>query len=85
MNAGTEPNPRNVTLMQLTQRLLVSVALAAACCATIPATQATSLLLDFGPTLAAGTDRALSPGHYTGIVPASELTWNRITGDSNTL
>ena len=46
---------------------------------------ATSLLLDFGPTAVAAADALRSPGHAAGAVPAAEITWNRIVGDTNTL
>lgn len=47
--------------------------------------RAASLLLDFGPTLATGADALRSPGHATGVVPGTEIAWNRIVGDTNTL
>src|SRR5688572_19410877 len=47
--------------------------------------RATSLLLDFGPTAVLPADATKSPGHASGIVPITEITWNRIVGDSNTL
>ena len=82
-----EPGPATATSlhMQLTKRILGSLTLVAVCMVASQPAGATSLLLDFGPTLATGTDRLLDPGHYTGIVPASELAWNRISGDTNTL
>ncbi|WP_131989823.1 hypothetical protein [Chthoniobacter flavus] len=40
-----------------------------------------SLLLDFGttPGLVAPADALNSPGHFTGAVPAGEITWNLVT------
>src|SRR5262245_56729792 len=73
----------NGTFMQFTNRLLLT--LLAAGILSSQTARAASLLLDFGPTAATGTDRLLDPAHYTGIVPASEVTWNRITADTNTL
>jgi len=42
---------------------------------------AESLLLDFGttPGLVAPADALNSPGHFTGAVPAGEITWNLVT------
>jgi hypothetical protein len=40
--------------------------------------QASSLLLDFGPTVATGTDTTLSMGHFAGAVPNNETSWNKI-------
>lgn len=40
--------------------------------------QASSLLLDFGPTVTTGTDTTLSMGHFAGAVPNSETSWNKI-------
>jgi len=72
-------------LMQPPQRSSVLVLLPIAVIISALSANAAALLLDFGPTAATGTDRLLDPGHSTGIVPASELTWNRITADTNTL
>ena len=46
---------------------------------------AKTLLLDFGPTSVTAADAILSPGHATGIVPNSEISWNKITADTSTL
>lgn len=46
---------------------------------------ATSLLLDFGPTTTAAADALRNPGHAAGAVPGTEIAWNRISGDTNTL
>ena len=72
-------------LMQSPKRLSVLALLPIAAVITSLSANAAALLLNFGPTLSTGTDRLLDPAHYTGIVPASELTWNRITADTNTL
>ena len=47
--------------------------------------QASSILLDFGPTAVVPADALRDPGHASGVVPGTEITWNRITGDTNTL
>lgn len=47
--------------------------------------RATSLMLDFGPTAVLPADALRSPGHAAGAVPSTEITWNRIVGDTNTL
>jgi hypothetical protein len=49
------------------------------------ATQAASILLDFGPTTVLAADALRDPGHASGAVTNTETTWNRITGDTNTL
>src|SRR5215475_11436481 len=46
---------------------------------------ATALLLDFGPTVTLPADATKDPAHAVGAVPASEITWNTITADTNTL
>src|SRR5688572_23826407 len=46
---------------------------------------AASLQFDFGPTTVAPADALRSPGHAIGAVPAPEVTWNKITLDTNTL
>ncbi len=51
----------------------------------LPRASATSLLLDFGPTVATNTDRLLSPGHALGVITPSELTWNKLQADTNTV
>lgn len=46
---------------------------------------APSLLLDFGPTAIATGYGTNSPAHAIDAVPATEVTWNQIAGDTNTL
>jgi len=41
-------------------------------------TSAAAILLDFGPTTVSTADATVSPGHATGAVPNSEITWNKI-------
>lgn len=59
--------------------------LALSLAASVVATRAASLLLDFGPTAVLPADALRSPAHANGIVPSSEITWNRIGSDTNTL
>ncbi|HXU77770.1 MAG TPA: immunoglobulin domain-containing protein [Methylomirabilota bacterium] len=47
--------------------------------------QATSILLDFGSTTVLPADELKSPAHAIGAVPASEITWNKIFIDTNTI
>src|SRR5437868_6642111 len=47
--------------------------------------RATALLLDFGPTVTLAADATRDPGHAVGAVPGTEITWNTITADTNTL
>jgi len=48
-------------------------------------TRAASLLLDFGATATASAYATNSPAHAVEAVPATEITWNQIVGDTNTL
>jgi len=38
----------------------------------------TSLLLDFGPTNVLSADATLDMGHFSGAVPNTEITWNKV-------
>ncbi len=58
------------------------LALALACPA---GSQAASLLLDFGLTNTLAADALRDASHASGAVTNTEITWNRIAGDTNTL
>ena len=66
---------RNISLM-LTFGLLL---------ASSVTTRAASLLLDFGPTAVTTAYATNSPAHAIKAVPANEIVWNQIVGDTNTL
>ncbi|WAC17983.1 hypothetical protein OVA24_12115 [Luteolibacter sp. SL250] len=40
---------------------------------------AANLMLDFGPTAVGSDYQTLSPGHNSGTVPTSQVTWNQIS------
>lgn len=44
-----------------------------------------ALLLDFGPTATQAAYATNDPAHWLGAVPASEITWNTTTRDTNTV
>ena len=52
---------------------------------TPTAARAATLLLDFGPTVTLAADATKSPAHAVGAVPATEISWNTIAADTNTL
>jgi hypothetical protein len=45
--------------------------------------KAGSLLLDFGPTNVAPSEATLDMGHFSGAVPATEISWNKIVNADN--
>ena len=62
--------------------LIATLGLLLACSLTAGAT---SLLLDFGPTAVTTAYATNSPAHAIQAVPATEVIWNQIVGDTNTL
>ena len=62
--------------------LIATLGLLLACSLT---TRGTSLLLDFGPTAVTTAYATNSPAHAIQAVPATEITWNQIVSDTNTL
>src|SRR5678809_1318880 len=69
--------------MKRTHRFLLAAALVSVS-ALCPATaRALSVMLDFGPTLVLAADATNAPGHAVGAIPLNQITWNRMTGDTN--
>src|SRR5678815_3540300 len=59
------------------------VALVIACIFNPIESKALSVMLDFGPTLVQPADATNAPGHAVGAIPLNQITWNRITADTN--
>src|SRR5262245_17446509 len=86
--ANVEPDGRQTAIKpflmkrKLVHPLLLFTTLCLLCSAK---SYALSVMLDFGPTLVQAADATNAPGHAVGAIPLNQITWNRITGDSNVL
>lgn len=63
--------------------ILWKAALSLALAMAASGSRAASLLLDFGPTTVASTESSLDMGHFSGAVPANQISWNKIVNADN--